>query len=344
MKSGEKQLRVGVVGVGTMGQHHVRIVSGTPGIILAGLHDPDVARAAEICARHGCLAFKDLDELLDGCDAVCIAAPTVTHLELGKKCLERGLHVLMEKPLAHDLPSASQLVELARKSGKVLMVGHVERYNPAVTKLMETLKETREEIISVDCRRLAPFDGTRCIDADVLYDLMIHDVDLALEIADSPVLNVTASGRPVFSDKTDVAYARIEFRNRSVAAFWTGKCSPKKMRTITVTTPRRFLVADTLDKTLQMHTAEQLPAMDDGLCLMGAIREETIPVPDQEPLRQELEDFFRAVKEEAPPIVHGERALAAMETLDLLARSIASGGKLLEPPADGRHAHVRANR
>lgn len=330
MKSYEN-LRIGVVGVGTMGQHHVRIVSSTPGVSLAGLYDPDIARAAEICSRHGCASFADLDALLDRCDAVCIASPTITHLELGKKCLERKLHVLMEKPLAHDPASGAELVNLAAKAGVVLMVGHVERYNPAVIKLMETLKEAREEIISVDCRRLMPFDGSRCIDADVLYDLMIHDVDLAMDIADSPVLNVTASGRPVFSDKTDVAHARIEFANRAVAVFWTGKCSPKKVRTITVTTPRRFLVADTLDKTLMMHTARQLPAMDDGICLMGDIRAEQITVPDDEPLRRELEDFFRAVRDQAEPIVHGQRALAAMQTLDLLAKSIASGGKILEP-------------
>ncbi len=328
MKSYEN-LRVGVIGVGTMGQHHVRIVSSTPGVSLTGLYDPDIARAAEICSRHGCVSFTDLDRLLDGCDAVCIASPTVTHLELGRKCLERKLHVLMEKPLAHNLASGTELVDLAANAGVVLMVGHVERYNPAVIKLMETLKDTSEEIISVDCRRLAPFDGSRCIDADVLYDLMIHDVDLALEIADSPVLNVTASGRPVFSDKTDVAHARIEFENRAIAVFWTGKCSPKKVRTISVATPSRFLVADTLDKTLMMHSAEQLPAMTDGICLMGQIRAEEIAVPDEEPLRRELEDFFRAVKDQAAPIVHGQRALAAMETLDFVARSIAAGGKIL---------------
>jgi predicted dehydrogenase len=112
--------------------------------------------------------------------------------------------------------------------------------------------------------------------------------------------------------------------------FWTGKCSPKKVRTISVATPSSFLVADTLDKTLTMHTAEQLPAMTDGICLMGEIRAEQIAIPDEEPLRRELEDFFGAVKDQAAPIVHGQRALAAMETLDLVAKSIVAGGKILE--------------
>ena len=329
MKS-QENIRVGVVGVGAMGRHHVRIASTTSGISLTGLYDPDFSRASEICGLHGCISFANLDELLDGCDAVCIASPTVTHLDIGKKCFERGLHVLMEKPLAHTLPAARELVDLASGTGKVLMVGHVERYNPAVIRLMELLKENGEEIISIDCRRLAPFDGTRCMDADVLYDLMIHDVDLALEIADAPVISVTASGRPVFSEKTDVAYSRIQFRNGATAVFWIGKCSPKKVRTVTVTTPGRFMVADTLDKSLMIHTAQTLPAMTDGVCMMGEIRAEQMAVPDEEPLRKELEDFFDAIRNETSPIVHGQRALAAMETLDLVAKSIFAGGNLIE--------------
>ncbi len=329
-------LRIGVIGVGTMGQHHARIVSQTTGITLAGIYDPDPARAAEIGSRHGCVCFSDLNDLLKESDAVCIAAPTVTHLELGTVCLEHGLHVLMEKPLAHDAASASRLVEIARKADVILMVGHVERYNPAVMAMMSTLHEVREEIISIDCRRLAPFDGTRCIDADVLFDLMIHDIDLALEIADSPIESISASGRPVFSDKTDVANARMLFHNGATATFWTGKCSPKKVRAITVTTPRRYLVADTIANTLHMHVADQLPAMDSGICLMGDIRSEEISVPRLEPLRSELEDFFNAVQCSSCPVVHGERALWAMQALDLVALSISRSGELVRTSAGTR--------
>lgn len=229
MKNADRNLRVGVVGVGTMGQHHVRIISQTSDVNLAGFHDPDPVRSAEICDRHGCECFDTLDELLNQSDAVIVAAPTSTHYEIGEKCLGRGIHVLMEKPLAHDVEAAARLVDLSRKAGLVLMVGHVERYNPAVDKLIEVLRREPEEIISIDARRLAPFDGSRCIDVDVLYDLLIHDIDLAQEIAGSSVLNVSAVGRPVFSQKTDVAHTRIEFGNGVAGIFWTGKCSPMKI-------------------------------------------------------------------------------------------------------------------
>jgi predicted dehydrogenase len=330
MKAIKKNLRVGVIGVGTMGQHHVRIISQTPDVILAGFHDPDPLRAQEICDRHGCECFATIDTLLAECDAATVAAPTSLHFEIGEKCLNRGIHVLMEKPLAHELEAAARLVNLSRKAGPVLMVGHVERYNPAVAKLIDLLHQEPEEIISIDARRLAPFDGSRCLDVDVLYDLLIHDIDLALEIADSSIRSVSAVGRPVFSQQTDVAYTRIEFEGRVTAVFSTAKCSPQKVRTITVTTPRRSLVADTLARTLTVYTAEELPATENNVCVMGNLRKEDVPVPDEEPLRRELEDFFRAIREGVQPLVGGERGLRALEALALVERSIAERGAVIE--------------
>ena len=313
-----------------MGRHHVRLVGQSPGVTLAGFCDPDPARAEEICRLYGCACFDTLDELLHRADAVTVAAPTSLHVEIGERCLERGLHLLMEKPLAHDLPGAARLVELARKAEVVLMVGHVERYNPAVAKLIEMLQGIPEQVISIDARRLAPFDGSRCMDVDVLHDLLIHDIDLALEIADSPIRSVTATGRPVFSNKLDVAHVRIEFQNDSTAVFWTGKCSPRKVRALTVTTPTRQFVADTLAHSLTMYSAEQIPDMTDGVCFMGNLREETIPIPDEEPLRREFDDFFSSILQGTKPIVDGDRALRAMKALELISRSIAAGGAIVE--------------
>jgi len=310
------------VGVGAMGQHHVRIVSETPDVILAGLHDPDPGRAEEICRRHGCKSFTTLEELLDGSNAVAVAAPTSLHSEIGEQCLKRGIHVLMEKPLAHSPAAAARLVDLAREADAVLMVGHIERYNPAIGKLFEVLTAEEDEIISMDFRRLAPFDGSRCLDVDVLHDLLIHDIDLALEIANSPISKVSATGRQVFSQQLDVAHTRIEFQNGSVAVFWTAKCSPKKMRTITVATNRRYISADTLNRTLTVDRADKIPSAEDGTCFMADIRAEEIPVPDEEPLRRELEAFFRAVREGASPLVDGLRGLQGLEALELVARSI----------------------
>jgi len=322
MKKNPSHLRVGVVGAGTMGQHHVRVLSQTSGIIFAGLYDSDSSRAKEICLRHGCDSFRDLEELLERIDAVTIAAPTSLHWEIGGKCLERGIHTLMEKPLAHDLPSARSLVELARRAGAVLMVGHIERYNPAIGKMMEILRSEPEDIVSIEARRLSPFDGSRCLDVDVLHDLLIHDIDLALEIADSPITKVSAVGRPLFSQRIDVAHTTIEFENRTIAVFWTAKCSPKKTRSITVCTPSRYIEADTLAHSLTVYKARDMPKMASGVCLMGDIRREDIEVLYEEPLRREIDDFVRAVREGVPPTVDGERGLAALQALDMVTRSL----------------------
>jgi predicted dehydrogenase len=313
-----------------MGRHHVRIMSQMPAVRMVGFYDPDPQRCEAMCEAHGCTAFTGLEQLLDRVDAVSIAAPTSMHLELGKLCLDRGIHVLMEKPLAHSVAGAEALVAQAADTGLVLMVGHVERYNPAVRTLMTMLRKTREPIVSIDARRLSPFDGTRCLDVDVLHDLLIHDVDLVLEIAGAPVSRVSAVGRPVFSQQTDVAHVRMDFANNVTAVFWTAKCSPKKVRTLTVTTPGQYLEVDTLTRSLTTHTAEQLPAMSDGVCLMGDIRTESVPVPDEEPLWVEIEDFLGAVSNGEKPVVDGHRALAAMKALDLVARSIASHGAVID--------------
>ena len=324
MKTNKTNLQIGVVGVGTMGQHHVRILSQTPDVSLAGIYDPDFSRAEAIGGRYGCRSFRSLMELLERTDAVAIAAPTSLHWDIGETCLKRGIHTLMEKPLAHSLAYAEKLVDLASDVGVVLMVGHVERYNPAIGKMMEILHSKPEEIVSIDARRLSPFDGTRCLDVDVLHDLLIHDIDLALEIANSSIIEVSATGRPVFSQRLDMAHTRIQFANQTVAVFWTAKCSPRKVRIITVTTPSRYFEADTLSRSLTVYTAEDLPAMDSGVCVMGNIIREEIPVGDEEPLRLEIKDFVRAVLEGSPPTVDGERGLQALRVLELVARSIES--------------------
>ncbi|MBM3299173.1 MAG: Gfo/Idh/MocA family oxidoreductase [Deltaproteobacteria bacterium] len=325
MNRPNETIRVGVVGVGTMGQHHVRIISRLPGVILAGFFDPDLARSREIFERHSCRCFEALEDLLDNVDVLTVAAPTTLHEQIGAECLKRGIHLLMEKPLAHTVEGAARLVELAREARVTLMVGHVERYNPAVAKMIELLRRIPENVVSIDARRLMPFDGSRCMDVDIVHDLLIHDVDLALEIADSQITRVYASGRPVFSKQTDEAHTLIDFENGATAVFWTSKCSPRKVRSITVTTPCRYLMADTLSRTLTVYTADQLPVMDSGVCLMGDVHREEIPVPEEEPLGNEIQDFVRAIRDKTPPLVDGERALRALKALDLVSRSISSG-------------------
>ncbi len=325
MKTDHKKTRVGVVGVGAMGQHHVRILSHIKDVEFVGFHDLDEIRALEICERHSCVAFDSLDELIENVDALSIAAPTYLHYEIAIRCLQKSRPLLVEKPLAANAEQAEKIVDLARKNSVALMVGHIERYNPAVAKLMDLLASEPEPVVTIDARRLNHFDGSRCLDVDVLYDLLIHDIDLALEIARSEIRCVSASGRPVFSDLNDVAYTRMEFMNGATAILTTSKASPKKTRTISVTTPTRFLEADTIDRTLVVHRSENLTIEKSGTCVMRGFHVEEIEIENKEPLRLEIEEFVNCVRSGAKPIVDGERALKAMKAIELVANAIHRG-------------------
>ncbi len=325
MKNDQRKIRVGVVGVGAMGQHHVRNLHQIRDVDFVGFHDLDETRALEICDRYSCTAFPSLDELIEKVDALTIAAPTFLHHEIAMKCLSKSKALLVEKPLAATAEQAEKIVELARKNGVALMVGHIERYNPAVAKLMDLISSEPESIITIEARRLNHFDGSRCLDVDVLYDLLIHDIDLALEIANSEIRCVSASGRPVFSELNDVAYTRIEFVNGATAVLTTSKASPKKTRTISVTTQTRFLEADTIDRSLVVHRSENLTIDRLGTCVMRDFHVEEIDVENKEPLRLEIEEFIDCVCSGRKPTVDGERALKAMKAIELVANAIRSG-------------------
>ncbi|MEW6352637.1 MAG: Gfo/Idh/MocA family oxidoreductase [Thermodesulfobacteriota bacterium] len=318
MNQDNHALRVGVIGVGHMGRHHLRIVAESPDVALSGLYEPDLARSSEYSERYRCRAFNSMRDLLDASDAVVVAAPTSLHRTIGETCLAAGVHLLMEKPLAEHSPGAERLVDMAKEAGKVLMVGHVERYNPAIAALIELLREDPEAVVSIDTRRFAPLDGPRCLDVNVLYDLLIHDVDLVLEIADSRVREVRATGRSVFSSDVDAAYVQIEFEGRCSATLAVNRCCAHKMRSIAVTTPTRYLTADTLGGTLTVCRAADIPVVGEGLCSMGEIRSEHVPLTPQEPLRREFADFFGAISTGTQPVVHGERGLLALKTIEAI--------------------------
>lgn len=322
MGAKDKHIRTGVIGVGSMGQHHARVFSQLPKAEFVGVYDADPARAQDVCRRFGGTVFGRLEELLNEIQAVTVAAPTTLHWEIGRQCIERGIHVLMEKPLAHNLELSERLVDLARDRGTTLMVGHIERYNPAVVALLDMLVSEPEPILSIDARRLSPFDGSRCLDVDVLHDLLIHDVDLALEVADSEIAEVSAVGKSVYSPQADMSHVRAIFASGTVATFTTAKCCPKKMRSFTVSTPSRFFEADTLTRTLTVFKARELPDLASGACYMGDVHCEVVRSPEVEPLQKELEDFVRAIREGKPPIVDGRRGLRALKALNLIENAL----------------------
>ncbi|MGC8660384.1 MAG: Gfo/Idh/MocA family protein [Desulfomonilaceae bacterium] len=324
MKTDSEKISVGVVGVGSMGKNHARVLSQISDCHFAGIYDTDQSRVREICELYSCIGFDDFDELANTVEAIVIAAPTSLHGTLGERCLNQGLHILMEKPLAANLREAEKLVQLAERNQLILMVGHIERYNPAVSLMIEKIKEYQEQVVSFEARRLNPFDGTRCMDVDVLYDLLIHDVDLALDIAGSDISNIWAVGRKIYSDLIDDAHTLVQFNNGVVASFWTSRCSPRKIREINLTTRSRFYHADCVTRSLEIHCSKNVNENENWPCCMGDISVQEFVHLDKEPLKAEMEDFIRSVKNHSSPTTNGKRALDSLIFLDKISRTITS--------------------
>ena len=200
-----KTVRVGVIGVGALGQHHARVYAALEGVLLAGVYDVDAGRAGEVAARHGTRAFAHLRELLPEVDAVSVAVPTVDHLRVARAALEAGKDVLVEKPMTTTLAEADEMIALAEARGAVLQVGHIERFNPAV----EVLRRVPEPRF-VEVHRLGSF-SPRSLDIDVVLDLMIHDLDLVLSLDGTEAVQVDAVGVPVLTPRVDIANARLRF-------------------------------------------------------------------------------------------------------------------------------------
>ena len=304
-----RPVRVGVVGTGALGYHHARLLSRLAGgdVEFAGIHDINPARAAQVAHELGVTAHPSLAALLDGADAVTVAVPTSAHTAVGGAVLQRGIHVLMEKPLADSVAGAETLVRAARERGVVLQVGHVERFNRAVRAAAPYLDEPR--FLQID--RLAPFQP-RGTDVAVILDLMIHDLDLVLELVGAEVTDVRASGVPLLTPHVDIANARIEFANGAVANLTASRVSRERTRKLRIFQPTGYFSLDLA------QGAGAFFRLKPGWQTMGATTLEQIvehvrlEAPEAEPLRLELESFLRAVRGEEEVVVSGAAGAQAL--------------------------------
>lgn len=296
-------IRVAVVGVGHLGKHHARILSGLPGVEFVGACDLIRDRAeAAVAAAPGAKAFHDPAELLGLVDAVVVAVPTVHHLAVAAPFLERGVAALIEKPIAPSLADADKLVELAAKSGAVLAAGHSERFNPAMIAARPLLTQPR----FVEVHRLSAFPE-RSLDVDVVFDVMIHDLDIILSVDGSEVTSVEAVGINVLTPKVDIANARLKFASGCVANITASRISREPVRKV------RFFQQDSyvsIDYAAKEVEAWRLTPQPEG---RPKIEGGPVAVPAGEPLGSELADFVAAVRERRTPTVSGadgRRALA----------------------------------
>ena len=300
--NGEDVLRVGVIGVGVMGSNHARVLAGLPGIQLVGVADPDRQQARFVAGALETAAVDDVDALLPlGVDAVTIAAPTHLHHDIALNCIERGVHVLVEKPIASNPKEGREIVAAARRAGVMLMVGHVERFNPAVETIKEAIRG--EQILSIAITRVGPFPP-RMSNVGVVIDLAVHDIDLIRWFTDSEIVDVQPLTTNAVAEREDIALLQFRTTSGVLAQINTNWLTPFKARTVHVATRDKYIIGDLLTRTV----TECFGFQPDGSYSMRHLS-----VGYTEPLRTELISFFTAIRRGGSPVVSGEEGVASLE-------------------------------
>lgn len=292
------RVRVAVAGAGQFGRHHMRVIRDSARAELVAVVDPDTARASEAARQYSCPAFNRIEDLHGKIDAAIVAAPTNAHAEIGCAFLEAGVDVLVEKPIAADLGAANRLVETARRAGRILQVGHLERFNPAVIALERAITLP----LFFEIHRLSVFTP-RSLDVDVVLDLMIHDIDIVLSLVGRRPEEIRAAGISILSPKVDIANARLAFPGGCIANLTASRVSTEQVRKLRLFQPEQYISVD------YKRQDGVVISVQDGMRFgMSAL-----PVQKDEPLRLELESFFECVAQRAQPVVDGNAACLALE-------------------------------
>lgn len=307
-------VNVGVVGTGYFGKFHAHKYSAIEEATLIGVVDENQQQAAEVASENSTSAFSDIRELYDRVDAVSIAVPTQQHYAVAREFLSRGIHVLVEKPITADVAEAEELVHIAREKGAILQVGHLERFNPALTSLQGTLTKPG----FIESHRLQSFIE-RALDVDVIMDLMIHDIDVILSLVASDVSEIRALGVPVISSHIDIANARLSFENGCVANVTASRVSLKAMRKIRVFQPDAYFSIDFAKRSVAIHRKE--PSEDGSP--FPKITSQIVEPEEYDALHVEVQAFVDAVSGKKPVVVTGEDGLKALKVAKEIHKQIA---------------------
>src|SRR6202790_3971565 len=303
------------------GKNPLRVIHQSAHADLAGVYDLDPARAAAVAEPHGCRVFQSLDELAQNADAAVIAAPTVTHSELGCKLIEAGLDVMVEKPIAHKLEAARALVDAAERHQRILQVGHLERLNPAVIALGSVIGKP----LFFEIHRLSEFTP-RCLDVDVVLDLMIHDVDIILALTGERPEEIRAAGIRILSEKVDIANVRIQFPSGCIANLTASRVSTERVRKLRLFQPHEYISLDYSRQDAVRFRVKPPMAIDFA----------ALPVTKDEPLRLEIEGFIESVVTRQPPRVTGAQGMAALEVAFEILDKIEEHYRLVEKTVGAR--------
>ncbi|MBU2600190.1 Gfo/Idh/MocA family oxidoreductase [bacterium] len=314
-----EKINVGVIGTGHMGEYHVRTYSEIPNVNLIGVVDPDEERVNKIAKRYNVQAYTNYRKILDQVEAVTIAVPTYLHYEVAKEFLKAKVHVLLEKPMTEDLSQAQELTDLAISKKVILKVGHVERFNAAVGELKNIVTNP----IFIECRRLGPYNG-RINDTGVVLDLVIHDVDIVLNLVNSPVKNINVAAQSVVSSYEDIANIQMVFENGCIANITASRVTENKIRTLAITQKEAYIYLDYANQDLHIHrqASSKYILSREMLRYKQESFIERLFVHRDNPLKLELKDFIECILTKNQSFEELQDNLKSLEiTLEILRKA-----------------------
>ena len=301
------KIKVAVIGVGSLGQHHARNYRENPDCELVAVVDTDLARAEQIAKSNKTKAVSSFKEVLDEVDAVSVVVPTIYHFDIASELLRAGKHVLVEKPITTTVEEAHKLCDIAKEHNRILQVGHIERFNAPFLKIREVINKPA----FIEAHRLGPF-AARVQDIGVVMDLMIHDLDIILEIVRSPVVFIDAIGVSVFTKFEDIANARINFKNGCIANLTASRVTPKKQRKIRIFQEDTYISIDSAKPSLEVYRKVEIEDAKPGEVPAEIVRKR-MRLEKKEPLRVEIDHFLDCVKENIQPQVSGAKGRDALQ-------------------------------
>ena len=324
----DRAVRVAVVGVGDFGRNHARVYRRLEGVEFVGVVDRNSERARSVADEFGTAALPDVDSLTGRVDAVSLAVPTIEHARIGCLLLSKGIHVLVEKPIAASVAEADELIDAAQRYARLLQIGHLERFNPAFVAVLPIIKEP----LYFEVHRLGVF-SPRSLDIDVVYDVMIHDLDILLTLANSPVESIHSLGIPVITDKVDIAHARLEFASGAVANLTASRVSTERVRKLRFFQHHEYISLDyARQDALRIRVRKPVPEPQFDF--------EPIPTRHEEPLEAELRSFVDAVRNRKQPLVDARAGRRALELADRVMAGILEHNQRVQL---GAFAPPRAN-
>ena len=313
-----EKLRVGVIGVGSMGKNHVRSYAALNHVCeLIGVYDEDKQRAQDIAESYGIEVFKSLEEMMKSVDAVNIATPTSTHYNIALKAIKNNLHVLIEKPITGLVEEAQALLKAAQKRNLIVQVGHIERFNPVIQALPDILQD--ERIIALDVQRMGPYDP-RINDTDVIQDLMIHDIDVVSSITPSAIQGLSAYGRVIESENhVDYAVANMIMQNGIIATLTASRVTNKKVRKLNITTQNSYIDLDYINKKIVVTKRGTLKK-ESGYNKEDELEE--VFANAEEPLKLQLTHFIRCIENDTRPLINGSDGLEALKLTKVIQNQV----------------------